>query len=66
MGPAGLPILKPSFEPAESYSGKSQLRAPESLHHRLAERAKREGVSLNALAVTLLEEGLGERTTHGD
>ena len=66
MGKAGLPILPPSFEPAESYSGKSQLRAPKSLHRRLAERAKREGVSLNALAVTLLEEGLGERTTHGD
>jgi len=63
---AGLPILPPSFEPAESYSGKSQLRAPKSLHRRLAERAKREGVSLNALTVTLLEEGLGERTTHGD
>ena len=31
-----------------------------SLHRRLAERAKREGVSLNTLAVTLLAEGLGE------
>jgi len=27
----------------------------------LAERAKREGVSLNTLPVTLLAEGLGER-----
>jgi hypothetical protein len=26
------------------------------------ERAKREGVNLNTLAVTLLSEGLGERT----
>jgi antitoxin HicB len=31
---------------------------------RLAERAKREGVSLNTLAVTLLAEALGERAAH--
>ena len=43
-------------------TGKWQLRAPKSLHRQLAERAKREGVSLNTLAVTLLAEGLGERT----
>ena len=59
-----VPIPPPSVEPAESYSGKWQLRAPKSLHRRLAERAKREGVSLNALAVTLLAEGLGERAAH--
>jgi hypothetical protein len=58
----GCRSCPPSFEPAESYSGKSQLRAPKPLYRRLAERAKREGVSLNTLAVTLLEEGLGERT----
>jgi hypothetical protein len=29
----------------------------------LAERGKREGVSLNALAVTMLAESLGERAT---
>jgi hypothetical protein len=50
----GCRSCPPSFEPAESYSGKSQLRAPKSLHRRLAERAKREGVSLNTLAVTLI------------
>lgn len=61
MKEAGRPIPPPSAEPAESYSGKWQLRAPKSLHRRLAERAKREGVSLNALAVTLLAEGLGTR-----
>jgi antitoxin HicB len=55
-----------SLEPADSYSGKWQLRAPKSLHRRLAERAKREGVSLNTLAVTLLAERLGERAAHGD
>jgi antitoxin HicB len=37
------------------------LRAPKSLHKKLALRAKHEGVSLNTLAVTLLAEGLGER-----
>jgi hypothetical protein len=31
-----------------------------------AARAKRERVSFNTLAVTLLAEGLGERTAHGD
>jgi antitoxin HicB len=66
MKEAGRPIAPPSVEPAEGYSGKWQLRAPKSLHRRLAERAKREGVSLNTLAVSLLAEGLGERSAHGD
>ena len=63
MRDAGRPIPTASVETAESYSGKWQLRTPKSLHRRLAERAKREGVSLNTLAVTLLAEGLGERNT---
>lgn len=63
MREAGRPIPPPSVEAVESYSGKWQLRAPKSLHRRLAERAKREGVSLNTLAVTLLAESLGERAT---
>jgi antitoxin HicB len=66
MKEAGRPIPPPSIEAAEGYSGKWQLRAPKSLHRRLAERARREGVSLNTLAVTLLAEGLGERRAHGD
>ena len=37
------------------------MRVPKSLHRRLAERTKAEGVSLNTLAVTLLAEGLGRR-----
>ena len=61
MKEAGRPIPRPSVDPLEGYSGKWQLRAPKSLHRRLAERAKREGVSLNTFAVTLLAEGLGER-----
>jgi|SRR5271170_2038340 len=66
MKEAGRPVPGPSTDPAESYSGKWQLRAPKSLHRRLAERAEREGVSLNTLAVTLLAEGLGERSAQGD
>ena len=66
MKEAGRPVPTPSLDPVEDYSGKWQLRAPKSLHRRLAERAKREGVSLNTLAVTLLAEGLGERIAHGD
>jgi antitoxin HicB len=65
MKQAGRPIPPPSVEPTESYSGKWLLRAPKSLHRRLAQRAKREGVSLNTLAVTLLAEGLGERSAQG-
>jgi antitoxin HicB len=62
MKQAGRPVPPPSVDPAEGYSGKWQLRAPKSLHRRLAERAKCEGVSLNTLAITLLAEGLGQRT----
>jgi antitoxin HicB len=42
-------------------SGQWRMRAPRSLHQRLAARAKTEGVSLNTLAVSLLAEGLGRR-----
>ncbi|MSO97964.1 MAG: type II toxin-antitoxin system HicB family antitoxin [Rhodospirillaceae bacterium] len=42
-------------------SGQWRLRVPRTLHRRLHERAKTEGVSLNTLAVSLLSEGLGER-----
>jgi antitoxin HicB len=59
MTEAGRPIRPPSVEPVEGCSGKWQLRAPRSLHRRLAEHAKCEGVSLNTLAVTLLAEGFG-------
>ena len=42
-------------------SGQWRMRAPRSLHRRLALRAKAEGVSLNTFAVSLLAEGLGVR-----
>ena len=57
----GDPVPPPSLPMDESYSGRWNLRVPKSLHRRLAERAKAEGVSLNTLTVTLLAEGLGRR-----
>lgn len=42
-------------------SGKFNLRAPKSLHAKLARRAETEGVSMNTLAVALLAEGLGRK-----
>jgi antitoxin HicB len=42
-------------------SGQWRMRAPRSLHLKLQQRARTEGVSLNTLAVSLLAEGLGRR-----
>jgi antitoxin HicB len=61
----GDPIPPPSSPDVAGYSGKWVLRTPRSLHKRLADRAKAEGVSLNMLAVSLLAEGLGERSRDG-
>lgn len=55
------PVPPPSPPMDEAYSGRWNLRLPKSLHRRLTERAKVEGVSLNMLAVSLLAEGLGRR-----
>jgi antitoxin HicB len=56
----GEPIPEPNPPPTEwEYSGKFLLRVPKSLHRRLAERAAREGVSLNQMAQALLAGGLG-------
>jgi antitoxin HicB len=55
----GDPIPKPSL--ANQYSGQWRLRLPKSLHAALALQAKREGVSLNTLAATLLAQGLGQK-----
>jgi antitoxin HicB len=54
-------IPPPSRPSDDAYSGRWNMRVPRSLHRRLAERAKSEGVSLNTLALTLLAEGLGRR-----
>lgn len=61
MREAGRPVPPPGAEPGTDYSGKWVLRTPKSLHRSLADRARREGVSLNTLAVALLAEGLGHR-----
>jgi antitoxin HicB len=63
MREAGRTIPPPGAANDETYSGKWVLRTPKSLHRSLAERAKREGVSLNMLAVAILAEGLGHRAT---
>ncbi|HEX4080275.1 MAG TPA: toxin-antitoxin system HicB family antitoxin [Rhizomicrobium sp.] len=60
----GDPIPVPSRASRDVYSGRWLLRTPKSLHKRLSERARAEGVSLNTLAVTLLAQALGERSHH--
>jgi antitoxin HicB len=60
MEAAGRPVPPPTAEAVEAYSGKWVLRAPKSLHRGLAERARAEGVSLNALAVAMLAQGLAQ------
>ena len=62
----GDPVPPPSRPSDETYSGRWNMRVPKSLHRRLVERAKAEGVSLNTLALALLAEGLGRRTRDDD
>ena len=61
----GDAIPAPSRPDLAAYSGKWVLRAPKSLHKRLADRAREEGVSINTLAVTLLAQGLGQPAGNG-
>ena len=42
-------------------SGKFVARVPKTLHAQLATRARSEGVSLNALVLSLIAQGLGRR-----
>lgn len=61
---AGLPVPPPSPPSAvPTRPGRFVVRLPRSLHERLAERAAREGVSLNQLALAYLAEGLGRRAS---
>lgn len=53
------PIPKPGE--LESQSGKWVQRVPKSIHLRLVNRAKEEGVSLNTLVITMISEALSER-----
>ena len=61
MREAGRQAPPPTVDVTDAYSGKWVLRTPKSLHRGLAERARQEGVSLNALAVAMLAQGLGQR-----
>ena len=61
----GDPIPEPTPMDLNAWSGKWVIRTPKSLHRRLAERAKADGVSLNTLAVTLIAEALGRREGAG-
>lgn len=54
-----IDIPKPSQELL--YSGRWVMRTPKSLHRKLAELSKQEGVSLNTFAVSLLSEGVGHK-----
>ncbi len=45
-------------------SGRFVQRIPKSLHVRLAERAKQEGVSMNALVTSIIAESLGKKEAH--
>ncbi|WP_295451007.1 type II toxin-antitoxin system HicB family antitoxin [uncultured Thiodictyon sp.] len=61
----GREIPAPTFSPdtagARDAAGRLVARLPKSIHTRLAYRAKAEGVSINALALTFIVEGLGRR-----
>ena len=55
-------LKKPMPRPAPVVAGPARfvLRAPRYLHARLVERAREEGVSLNALVTTFIAESLGK------
>lgn len=55
----GLPVPAPNSGGVAS--GKFIARVPKSVHAQLATRARAEGVSLNALVLTFIAEGLGRR-----
>ena len=53
-----MPMPKPASVAAKP--ARFVVRAPRSLHARLVERAREEGVSLNSLVMTFIAESLGE------
>ncbi len=56
----GLDIPKPTEK--SKFSGKFLVRCPRTIHKRLVENAKREGISLNQYIVSILaENSLGDR-----
>jgi len=56
----GIDIPKPTEE--SQFSGKFLVRCPKTIHKRLVENARREGVSLNQYVVSILaQSSLGDR-----
>ena len=60
---SGKEIPAPFYRPdtVPEVSGKFVTRLPKSVHAKLAERAKAEGVSLNTLVLAFVAEGLGRK-----
>lgn len=60
---AGKAIPEPFYRPdtVPDVSGKFVTRLPKSIHAKLAERARAEGVSLNTLVLAFVAEGLGRK-----
>lgn len=57
----GISIPLPTKKPLiEEYSGKFTLRIPKSLHKELAERAEKEGMSLNQYVGNIIAYHLGK------
>lgn len=63
---AGKSIPAPTYHPnpVPMASGRFVTRLPKSIHAKLAERAKSEGVSLNTLVLAFIAEGLGRKDAH--
>jgi antitoxin HicB len=62
----GRPIPKPSYSPVSTeikVSGRFIQRVPKTVHAKLAQRAKIEGVSVNTLVLSYISEGLGKDKT---
>lgn len=57
----GEPIPYPKSNDLDNYSGKFLVRMAKSLHRKLDEISKQEGISLNALVTGLLCEAVGAR-----
>jgi antitoxin HicB len=57
----GRNVPDPSNQEDADYSGRILVRTGSSLHRRLVEMARREGVSLNQLVNTILAEAIGAR-----
>ncbi len=64
-------IPKPAWRPEDdrtfpsTVSGKFIQRVPKTIHAKLVQRAKAEGVSLNTLVLTFIAEGIGRREGKG-